>query len=61
MSDLIEDKDVTNVTLAVELERAVIEYTLDEDNSIYVTEDGWFPFWVSVCGYLAFLILFFGG
>ena len=48
MSDLIEEKDVTNVTLAIELERAVIEYTLDDDNDIYVTEDGWFPYWVRV-------------
>lgn len=48
MCNLIEEKDVTAVNLAVELERAVIEHMLDEDKSIYVTEDGWFPFWVRV-------------
>jgi hypothetical protein len=45
---LIEETDVTAVNLAVELERAVIEHRLDEDKSIYVTEDGWFPFWIRV-------------
>lgn len=50
MSNLIEEKNVTAVNLAVELERAVIEHMLDEDKSIYVTEDGWFPFWVRVLG-----------
>lgn len=48
MSHLIEEKDVTAVNLAVELERAVIEHVLDEDKSIYVNEDGWFPFWIYV-------------
>ena len=46
MSMLIEEKDVTAVNLAVELERAVIGHVLDEDGSIYVTEDGLFPFWI---------------
>jgi hypothetical protein len=48
MSNLIEEKDVTAVNLAVELERAVIEHVLDDDQSIYVNEDGWFPFWIRV-------------
>ena len=46
MSMLIEEQDVTAVNLAVELERAVIGHVLDEDGSIYVTEDGMFPFWI---------------
>ena len=46
MSMLIEEKDVTPVNLAVELERAVIGHVLDEDGSLYVTEDGMFPFWI---------------
>jgi Putative bacterial sensory transduction regulator len=57
MSNLIEEKDVTAVNLAIELERAVIEHTLDDDKSIYVTEDGWFPFWVRViegAGFVSF-------
>lgn len=48
MSNLVEEKDVTAVNLAVELERAVIGYVLDEDGSIYVTEDGLFPFWIHI-------------
>lgn len=48
MSILIEEKDVTAVNLAVELERAVIQHVLDADESIYVTEDGLFPFWIRV-------------
>ena len=48
MSMLIEEKEVTAVNLAIELERAVIQHVLDEDGSIYVTEDGLFPFWVRI-------------
>ena len=57
MSTLIEEKDVSAVNLAVELERAVIQHVLQDDESIYVTEDGWFPFWIRVQennGYLTF-------
>ena len=46
MSTLIEESDVTAVKLAVELERAVIQHVLNEDQTIYVTEDGLFPFWI---------------
>ena len=48
MSMLIEEKEVTAVNLAVELERAVIQHVLDDDESIYVKEDGLFPFWVRI-------------
>jgi hypothetical protein len=57
MSILIEEKDVTAVNLAVELERAVIQHVLDEDKSIYVTEDCWFPYWIRIqesAGYVTF-------
>lgn len=57
MSNLIEEKDVTGVNLAVELERAVIEHVLEEDKGIYVNEDGWFPYWVRVlegAGFVSF-------
>ncbi len=57
MNMLIEEQDVTAVNLAVELERAVIQHVLDDDGSIYVTEDHWFPFWIRVQksqGYVAF-------
>ncbi len=48
MSMLIEEKDVMPVNLSVELERAVIGHVLDEDGSIYVKEDGLFPFWIRI-------------
>ena len=48
MSHLIEENDVSAVNLSLELERAVIAHTLDEDKSIYVTEDDFFPFWIKL-------------
>ena len=57
MSTLIEEKDVTAVHLAVELEQAVIQHVLDEDQSIYVTEDGWFPFWIRVQNHNGYVTL----
>jgi len=48
MSILIEENDVTSVNLSLELERSVIKHILEEDNNIYVNEDGWFLFWVRV-------------
>ena len=48
MSMLIEEKEVTAVNLSLELERAVIQHVLDEDECIYVTEDGLFPFWIRI-------------
>ncbi len=54
---LIEESDVTSVNLAIELERAVVEHMQEEDESIYVVEDGWFPFWIRVlkdAGYVSF-------
>jgi len=55
MSTLIEEKDVTAVNLSIELERAVIEHQLEEDNSIYINEDGWFPIWVRVQKRMGFI------
>lgn len=43
MSNFIEVKDVTAVTLSLELKTAVIEHRLEKDESIYVTESGFFP------------------
>jgi hypothetical protein len=57
VTQLIEEKDVTPVNLALELERAVIEHALDDDHSIYVNEDSWFPFWIRIhqgFGYVSF-------
>ena len=48
MINLIEENDVTYVTLSLELERAPIMYeTRDEGQSLYVTEDN-FPFWIRI-------------
>ena len=57
MNTLIEENDVTPVNLAIELERAVIRHRLDEDGSIYVHEDGWFPFWLHVLPGAGLLLL----
>ena len=57
MRDLIEEKDVSPVLLSLELEAAVIEHRLEDDEQIYVTEDGFFPCWIRVLknsGYVAF-------
>ena len=57
MSMLIEELEVTAVNLSVELERAVIQHVLGEDEGIYVTEDGLYPFWISInrsLGYVSF-------
>ena len=57
MSNFIAEKDVTAVTLSLELEAAVIEHKLEEDEAIYVTESGFFPCWIRVLknsGYVGF-------
>lgn len=45
MSQLISEKDVTDVLLCQILDEAAVEYRLDEDGDIYVT-DLEFPFWI---------------
>ena len=53
----MEEKEVTAVNLALELEGAVITHELHADESIYVFEDGWYPFWISMnasLGYVCF-------
>lgn len=55
MSNLIEESNVTPVTLSLLLEAAVIEHALEDDEGIYVTEG--FPFWIRVLkssGYIGF-------
>ena len=57
MSNLIEEKDVTPVTLSLELEAAVLEHKLEDDEGIYVTESGFFPCWIRILknsGYVGF-------
>lgn len=45
---IIEEKDVTLATLAVELERATMANEAQGDRSLYVSEAGMFPFWVEI-------------
>lgn len=57
MSNLIEESNVTPVTLSLELEAAVLEHKLEDDEGIYVTESGFFPCWIRVLknsGYVGF-------
>lgn len=50
MSTLIEDKDVSLVTLSLELEQAAIAHSLQGETKIYVSsEDVAFPFWLQLC------------
>ena len=47
--NLIDEKDVTYVTLSLEFERASIDYeTREEGKSLYIIEPGWFPFWCRI-------------
>ena len=48
MSIVIEESDVSAISIALELERAVISHTLNDDERIYVTEDDWYPFWINL-------------
>lgn len=48
MSNLIEEENVNIVNLSVELERAVIQHDLQDDEIIYITEDCFFSFWIRV-------------
>jgi len=48
MSNLIEEADVTAVTLSLQLEKVFIKHRLQDNESIYVTEDCFYPFWIKV-------------
>ncbi len=48
MANLIEEVNVTAVNLSLELERAVISHVLQDDQAIYVNEDGFFNFWIRI-------------
>lgn len=43
--NFIEETDVTSVSLAIELERAVVNHTMNPDGSLYVIDDQWLGFW----------------
>ena len=48
MNHLIEEANVNAFNLSLELERAVIEHRLQDDEKLYVTGDGYFPFWIHI-------------
>lgn len=57
MSNLIEEKDINIVKLSLELEQAVIQHELQDDEVIYITEDGFFPFWINLIKKRGFVCL----
>jgi len=54
---LLEEKDVNIVTLSLELEKATMEYEQRSDLTLYVHEEGMFPFWINLHKTPPFLLL----
>jgi hypothetical protein len=54
---LIEEKDLSLVALSLELEKATIDCDLRDEHSIYVHEEGMFPFWINLHEGPRFLLL----
>ena len=48
MFNFIEEWEITPARLSVELERAVIQHKTQDDGTLYVDEDNFFPFWISI-------------
>lgn len=48
MYTVIDERNVTSIILSLELEQAVVRHEVGNDQEIYVTEAGWFPFWIYV-------------
>ena len=48
MFNFIEEWEITPARLSVELERAVIQHKTQDDGTLYVDEDSYFPFWISI-------------
>lgn len=57
MGNLIQKNDINIVRLSLELEQAVIQHQLQDDDGIYVTEDGFFPFWINILEQRSFVCL----
>lgn len=43
--NFIEEADITSVSLSIELERAVVNHTMNPDGSLYVIDDSNLGFW----------------
>lgn len=54
---LIDEEKVSLATLSIELERATISHDMPSESSLYVTEQGMFPFWVSLRASSRFVLL----
>jgi hypothetical protein len=48
MCTVIIEKSVTPISLSLELEQAVVRHQVRDAQELYVTEAGWFPFWIHV-------------
>lgn len=46
MSTFLEEKEVSLVSLSLELEMAALEHTVQDNVNLYVNEEGTFPFWI---------------
>lgn len=57
MGNLIKKNDINIVRLSLELEQAVIQHQLQDDDEIYVNEDGFFPFWINILEQRSFVCL----
>ena len=57
LDTLIEEKDVNLVALSLELEKATIDCDLRDEHTLYVHEEGMFPFWISLHPDPHFLLL----
>lgn len=57
MGNLIEKNDINIVRLSLELEQAVIRHDLQDDDGIYVNEDGFFAFWINILEERSFVCL----
>ena len=57
LDTLIEEKDLNLVALSLELEKATIECDLRDEHTLYVHEEGMFPFWIHLHESPRFLLL----
>lgn len=54
---LIDEEKISLATLSIELERATISHAIPNESSLYVIEQGMFPFWVSLRASSRFVLL----
>lgn len=47
-SELIPEKEITLVNLSLILEHACVEHEIQQEDRIYITEDGIFPLWIRI-------------